>query len=72
MIVISANMRGSLRDLEDDLDRARANLERSIGLEFMNANEDGVIKNALDDFAWETSQAIKTLKQQILASKTTP
>lgn len=59
MTGIDADVRRSLRDFEDDLERARANLERAVGLEFINANEDDAIKNALDDFAWETSQAVK-------------
>jgi DNA (cytosine-5)-methyltransferase 1 len=37
---------------------------------FMSGDEEGVIANALDELAWETSQALKTLKRQ-LAPETT-
>lgn len=71
MTDFDANLRRSLLDLEDDLERARANFERAIGREFMSGDEEGVIENALEDLAGETSQALKTLKQQALAAETT-
>ena len=71
MTGFDANLRRSLLDLEDDLERARANFERAIGNKFMSGDEEGVIENAIEDLAWETSQALKTLKQQALAAETT-
>ena len=70
MTGIGADLRRSVRDLEDDLERARANFERAIGLEFMSANKDDAINDALESLAWEMSQALKTFKRQILTLET--
>jgi hypothetical protein len=69
MTGISADLRRSFRDLEDDLERAHANFERAIGREFISGDEEGVIADPLDELAWETSQALKTFKQQVLIAE---
>lgn len=60
----AADLRRVIRDLEGDLERAHNNFERAIGI-ISGADENDIVEVALEDFAWEINQAIKTLKRQL-------
>jgi|HubBroStandDraft_6_1064221.scaffolds.fasta_scaffold4337007_1 hypothetical protein len=61
----TANLRRSIQDLEDDLERARANLSVVLDGILVDADEHGAIEDALKDLAWEIHQALKTFKRQL-------
>ena len=61
----TADLRRSLRNLEDDLTRARANLSVVLDGILVDADEHGAIADALEELAWETSQALKIFKRQL-------